>query len=499
MFSVKLFDAFIFIYKKKYMKFIIKLFPEIMIKSDSVRKRFIKILSSNIRNVLTKADESATVCRRWDFIEVHSKNEDKRLELIEILQKTPGIHHILEVKETTFSDQDDIFKKVLEKYRLDIENKSFCVRVKRKGKHSFTSIELERYVGGGLNQSVETARVKLKDPDVTVRFEIDDDKLILIENRFEGLGGYPLGTQESVLSLISGGFDSGVSSYMHIKRGSRVHYCFFNLGGRLHEIGVKQMAYHLWKNYGSSHKVKFITINFENVVGEILEKVENGQMGVVLKRMMVRAASKVCERLNLEAMVTGEALGQVSSQTLTNLRLIDKVSDHLVLRPLVAFDKEDIIKTAQKIGTADIAKTMPEFCGVISKNPTVKAVESTILQEENNFNFDVLEQAVLNAKVENIVDLENSGNEEYSLEEVSYPQVNDIIIDVRATEQADQNPLEFADNQVLNIPFFKIGNSFANLDQSKTYLFYCDRGVMSKIQALYLADQGYHNIKILKN
>ena len=89
-------------------------------------------------------------------------------------------------------------------------------------------------------------------------------------------------------------------------------------------------------SYSSSHKVRFIAIPFEGVVGEILEKVDNGQMGVVLKRMMVRAASKVAQRFDIQAIVTGEALGQVSSQTLTNLRLIDEASDALVLRPLLS-------------------------------------------------------------------------------------------------------------------------------------------------------------------
>ncbi len=125
-----------------------------------------------------------------------------------------------------------------------------------------------------------------------------------------------------------------------------------------HEIGVRQVAHYLWNRFGSSHRVRFVAINFEPVVGEILEKVDDGQMGVVLKRMMVRAASKVAERYGVQALVTGEALGQVSSQTLTNLRLIDNVSDTLILRPLISHDKEHIIDLAREIGTEDFARTM---------------------------------------------------------------------------------------------------------------------------------------------
>ena len=202
------------------------------------------------------------------------------------------------------------------------------------------------------------------------------------------------GTQEDVLSLISGGFDSGVSSYMLMRRGCRVHYCFFNLGGAAHEIGVRQVAHYLWNRFGSSHRVRFVAINFEPVVGEILEKIDDGQMGVILKRMMVRAASKVAERYGVQALVTGEALGQVSSQTLTNLRLIDNVSDTLILRPLISYDKEHIINLARQIGTEDFARTMPEYCGVISKSPTVKAVKSKIEAEEEKFDFSILDKVV---------------------------------------------------------------------------------------------------------
>lgn len=128
------------------------------------------------------------------------------------------------------------------------------------------------------------------------------------------------------------------------------------------------------------------------------EKVDDGQMGVVLKRMMVRAASQVAERYGVQALVTGEALGQVSSQTLTNLRLIDNASDTLILRPLISHDKEHIIKLAREIGTEDFAKTMPEYCGVISKSPTVKAIKAKIEEEESHFDFSILDRVVSEAK-----------------------------------------------------------------------------------------------------
>ena len=103
--------------------------------------------------------------------------------------------------------------------------------------------------------------------------------------------------------------------------------------------------------------------------------------------MMVRAASRVAERYGVQAIVTGEALGQVSSQTLTNLRLIDNATDTLILRPLITHDKENIINIARQIGTEDFARTMPEFCGVISKSPTVKAVKRRSKQKKRSLIF----------------------------------------------------------------------------------------------------------------
>ena len=481
------------------MKFIIKLFPEIMIKSDSVRKRFIKILTSNIRNVLLRETENVAVIRNWDFIEVRAKVAEEAPMVLDLLQRTPGIHHILEVEEYPFETMHDIFEQTLAQVSSQLENKTFCVRVRRKGKHEFRSLDVERYVGGGLNQHIESARVKLTQPDVTIRIDIEHDKMLLVKARHEGLGGYPIGTQEDVLSLISGGFDSGVSSYMLIRRGSRVHYCFFNLGGAAHEIGVKQMAYHIWSRYSTSHKVRFVAINFENVVGEILEKVDNGQMGVVLKRMMVRAASKVAQRFDIQAIVTGEALGQVSSQTLTNLRLIDKAADALVLRPLITHDKEQIIAMAKTIGTDDIAKSMPEFCGVISKNPTVKAIESRILEEEGHFNFDVLEEAVQQAKYLDIREIAQQTEQEVtSVETTSELGENDVILDIRSPEETEESPFTLEGVTVKVLPFYKLSSQFGSLDQSKQYLLYCQRGVMSKLQALYLKENGFSNVKVFR-
>ncbi|EOD80799.1 tRNA S(4)U 4-thiouridine synthase [Grimontia indica] len=481
------------------MKFIVKIHPEVMVKSESVRKRFTKILETNIRNILKRKSDAMPVFNRRDHIEVSLKDAAERDIALSVLTNTPGIHHVLEVEQTPFTDLHNIYEIVSATVSHQLEGKSFCVRAKRRGNHDFTSIDVERYVGGGLNQDVESARVQLKKPDIVVHLEVDKENVNVVRERFKGLGGFPLGTQEDVLSLISGGFDSGVSSYLHIKRGSKVHYCFFNLGGAAHEIGVQQTAHYLWEKFGSSAKVKFVSIDFEPVVAEILEKVDDGQMGVVLKRMFIRAASMVAEKYGIQALVTGEALGQVSSQTLTNLRMIDNVSDTLILRPLINWDKEDIINLARDIGTEDFAKTMPEYCGVISRKPTIKAEKAKLEAEEANFDFSILDKVVYDARIIDIRDIGKQSKEKApDVELVDEIANGAVVLDIRSPEEEDEKPLEIDGAEVVHIPFFRLATKFGDLDQSKTYLLYCDRGVMSRLQALYLQENGYANVKVYR-
>jgi thiamine biosynthesis protein ThiI len=483
------------------MKFIVKLQSEITIKSRPVRKRFTKILESNIKNVLRRVDEQVTTRMNWDNVEVNTKDNspENRERLVEALKCIPGIPMFLEVQQSEFVDVHDIYEKTLAVHAKNVENKTFCVRAKRTGNHDFNSLKVEQYVGGGLNQAVESAKVKLKNPDVTIRIEIKNKDLFIVTERHLGLGGFPIATQEDVLSLMSGGFDSGVSSYQMIKKGARTHYCFFNLGGSAHEVGVKQISYYLWSKFGASHKVKFFAVDFEPVVAEILDNVENSQMGVVLKRMMVRAATKIAERGKIQALVTGESLGQVSSQTLTNLNVINRVTDTLILRPLAAYDKQDIIDIARKIGTEEFSKTIPEYCGVISKKPTVKAVLSKVEEEEGNFDFDVLDKVVSETRVYDIRDIGKETEEEIrAVDLVENIPDNAGGVDIRSPEEEEDKPLELADVEVKHIPFYKLSTQFGDLDMTKEYLLYCDHGVMSKLQALYLLDNGFKNVKVYR-
>jgi len=300
------------------------------------------------------------------------------------------------------------------------------------------------------------------------------------------------------LSLISGGFDSTVSSYLTMKRGMPTHFCFFNLGGRDHEVGVKEVALYLWMKYGASSRVRFITVPFEGVVSDILKNVDNSQMAVILKRMMLRAGAKIAESLHIKALVTGDSVAQVSSQTLTNLTVVDAATDMLVLRPLITMDKRDIINLSAQIGTEPFAAVMPEYCGVISVRPTTKANSEKIINQELKFNFKLLDEAVADASFVNIDNIDISEMASAAVETLSVPVHNGVIIDIRHPSEEERKPLKLSNVTIEKIPFYELHSQFDELDASKVYLLYCDRGVMSRLHAAHLLEQGHSNVKVFR-
>ncbi|MDX2463234.1 MAG: tRNA uracil 4-sulfurtransferase ThiI [Porticoccus sp.] len=481
------------------MHFVIKLFPEITIKSAPVRQRMTRQLRDNLRRLFRALNEPIIVDRDWDKIEVKGPDDvDLTNQVADILGRTPGIANFSKVQHFAMGDFDHILEKTLSVWRDKLEGKTFVLRVKRSGKHDFSSHDVERQVGGGLLHQSLASGVKLKNPDLTVRLEIRQEQLYVIEETTQGLGGFPLGTQDSVISLISGGFDSTVSSYLTMKRGLRTHFLFFNLGGRAHEVGVKEVAFYLWNKYSGSHKVRFITVPFDEVIGEILSNVQNSQMGVVLKRMMLRAGTQIAEEMEVQALVTGESVAQVSSQTLANLSVIDSVTSTLVLRPLITFDKNDIIDVARKIGTEQFAANMPEYCGVISKKPTTRAKEERVAREEGNFDFAVLERALADKRVQTIDEVMDDDTPLADVEIFSIPQPHAIVLDIRHPDEVFVRPLKLSGSQVQEIPFFTLQNRFKELNLDTRYLLYCDKGVMSRLHAELLVDQGFNNVAVYR-
>ena len=479
------------------MKFVVKYFSEIVIKSKPVRRGFVNQLAGNMRAVLRELDPEVRVIKDWDRLRVETALEDGRgiQPMIEAMRHIAGITYALEVGEYPLPALDDIVEYVLPVYEERLSGRTFAVRCKRNGTHEFSSMEVERVVGAALLARTGAAGVRLNEPEVTVDLEVSESTLFVVVRRHRGIGGYPIGSIDPVLSLISGGFDSPVASYLTMKRGMRTHFLFFNLGGRDHELGVKEVALYLWQKYGCKQRVLFITVPFEEVLAELLVKIEDSQMGVVLKRMMLRVADRLAEDLEIDALVTGECVAQVSSQTLRNLAVIDRVTDRLVLRPLIATDKEDIVRLAVAIGTEQFAANMPEYCGIISVNPTTRARLARIEAQEKNFDPAILDRAIAGARKTRIDRLAEEEPDRHVVEVLSVPLAGSAIIDIRHPDEAELAPLQ-AVVPVLKIPFYQLHRRAGDLDPAGSYMLYCGKGVMSRLHASHLLESSDLDIKV---
>lgn len=485
------------------MKIIVKFASEIFIKSRSVRIRFVQILIKNIKIILLRYNQLVTIVRYWDYIEIKSE-DSSYLKISNILINIPGIHHFLLVQDSIVYSLEDIYHQIILRDYTKFVGKSFCIRVKRYGNHIYSSQEIERYLGNRLCRMICGTSVNLTKPDKTICLEIKNDRLFIVIQRYSGLGGLPIGTQKKSLSLISGGFDSSVASYMLIRRGSIVYYCFFNLSGNIIDtVEVYKVIYYLWNKFGSSHIVKVISINFLEVVKELLLKVKSSYIGIILKRMMIRAAIMIAKRYQIKLLVTGEVLGQVSSQTLDNLVLINNVKsvECLIFRPLIAYDKEQIISIARIIGTEVLSSKIPEYCGVISKKTVIKSDQKNLKIEENKCDFLLINKSVSHAYIIDVNHVSKFVENQCLCEIHTQTQLNstDIILDIRTKNEQDINPFRPIVNvEIKKIPFYQLIDRFPKLDQSKVYLLYCQNGVMSKLQAVQLYQSGFRNVKIYK-
>ena len=479
----------------KTQKFIIKYFTEIMIKGTTAKRQMISQVYNNLVNILSKISKDIKVRKFFDKVEVVCPIEvvaEVRMRLLD----TPGIQQILEaVQFDNMNTLDDIKVVVNETMAHEIQGKTFVVRCKRMGTQEFKSTHVEQTVGGYMLAMNDTKGVALKGAEYTINLELEFAQLNIITHKHMGMGGFPIGSQGSLLSLMSGGFDSTVASYLTMKRGIKTHFIFFNLGGIAHEIGVKQVAYYLWNKFGSSHRVQFISIPFDDVVTEIFKSVSEPYMGVMLKRLMLMASEKVADTMSIDALVTGESVAQVSSQTLRNLALIDQATNKLVLRPLSMMSKPDIIDIANKIGTTRFAESMPEYCGVISKNPVTHGNYERTASEARRFDYTILDEAVKNSAFINVDEMDQNISEIGQMEVISDLSSGDYtVIDIRQSDDCIETSVE-----TLKIPFYKLKSEFKKLPQDKEYLFYCDKGILSQLHAQFLRDaENYTNIKVYR-
>jgi len=479
----------------KTQKFILKLFPEIMIKGSSAKRQMVGQLYNNLLCMLERIDPDITVRKYSDKIEVFTP-VGVLPEVRQVLLDTSGIEHILEALQFDKMDTlEKIKSKVGEVMSHTLKDKTFVVRVKRSGTHPFKSTEIEQTVGGYLLAHSQAKAVDLHKAEITIRLELIENQLNIITTKYKGLSGFPIGTQGDILSLMSGGFDSTVASYLTMKRGIKTHFIFFNLGGVAHEIGVKQVALYLWSKFSSSHRVKFISVPFDDVLTEIFRSTAPTYMGVTLKRLMLQASEKIADELEIDALLTGESVAQVSSQTLRNLALIDQVTNKLILRPLSTMNKQEIINIANDIGTRHFAENMPEYCGVISQNPIIHGSFKRMEKEAKRFDYEVLDKAVQEAQHIYVDEIVDDVSNLAPIEVVNDLDSEDfVVIDIRAEEACVQTSCE-----CIKIPFHQLKTEFEKLPQDKEYLLYCEKGIMSQLHAQYLRDaKGSKNIRVYR-
>jgi thiamine biosynthesis protein ThiI len=202
--------------------------------------------------------------------------------------------------------------------------------------------------------------------------------------------------------------------------------------------------------------------------------------------------------MEISALVTGEAIAQVSSQTLTNLAVIDEVTETLVLRPLIVMDKTDIINLSRQIGTEEFSANIPEYCGVISRKPTTRAKLDRIVHEESRFDFGKLDAALAARRKVGIEDIVADLDAEVRVEPVTELAPGQVVIDIRHPHEEELRPLLLPDVDVLQIPFYRLNSDFPGLARDRDYLLYCDKGVMSQLHAAHLKDEGYANVGVFR-
>lgn len=466
-----------------------------MIKGSSAKRQMVGQLYTNLITLLERIHVDIKVRKFSDKIEILTPIEmlpEVRITLL----NTPGIEQVLEVLQ--FDNMDSLEKikhKVGEILGDSLRDKTFAVRAKRTGTHTFKSTELERTVGGYLLAHTDAKGVDLHNPDITLKMELIESQLNIITTKYKGLSGFPIGTQGDILSLMSGGFDSTVASYLTMKRGIKTHFIFFNLGGMAHEIGVKQVALYLWSKFGSSHRVKFISVPFDDVLTEIFRSSAPTYMGVTLKRLMIMASEKIADELEIDALLTGESVAQVSSQTLRNLAIIDEVSNKLILRPLCTMNKPEIMSIADDIGTRHFAESMPEYCGVISQNPIIHGSFKRMEREAKKFDYKVLDKAVENAGHIYVDEIIDDVNNLKAIEVINDLDSGDFtVIDIRAEDECIETSCES-----IKIPFHKLKIEFDKLPQDREYLLYCEKGIMSQLHAQYLRDaKNTKNVRVYR-
>jgi tRNA uracil 4-sulfurtransferase len=280
---------------------------------------------------------------------------------------------------------------------------TFKVEVRRPFKNfDMNSLELAAELGGTVFDEFPHLKVDLKNPDMTIFVEILQDFTIVYSKKYRCLGGLPVGSSGKVGLMLSGGIDSPVAGYFAQKRGCYLNCVYFHSPPHTSQKAkekVFELARRL-KNYQTG--IRIFTVNFTETQ-LLLKKSTDEQYFVVLgRRMMMRIVNEIADKYDFKALVTGENLGQVSSQTLENLHCINSVAKLPVIRPLICFDKEETIEIARRIGTFDISILPYDDCCTLflPPNPNTRSKVTNLEREETKIDIEkIVKKAVETAEI----------------------------------------------------------------------------------------------------
>ena len=368
-----------------------------------------------------------------------------------------------------------------------VRGRRFAVRARRVGNRTPSaprSCDVERDLGTALLPA--SAGVDLEHPEVTVRVELGETGTSYFTERIPGPGGLPLGAEGSAVALLSGGFDSAVAAWQIQKRGVALDYVFCNLGGPTHLQGVVRVAKLLADRWSYGDRPRLHAIDFEPVAAALRARTERRYWQLLLKRIMLRAAERVGRRRRSPAIVTGDAVGQVSSQTLQNLTVVSQATDQTVLRPLVGFNKDEIIELARHIGTFELSKVVQEYCAMVPRRPATRATLAAVEAEEAKLDPLLVERAVATRSV---LDLRELDLESLELPELAIDRVpaGAALIDLRPLEsyRSEHHP------DALHLDFGRAVEAYGSFDPSATYVLCCEYGLLSAHLAWRMRREGF--------
>lgn len=330
-------------------------------------------------------------------------DRDKFDRLIKEIKKVFGIVYISEVVrcEKTVEDISKTSKDLIKYYNFDKEM-TFKVESKRTDKSfALKSPELSAKIGGDILEKYNDLSVDIHKPDSTVFIDIKSKAYIYI-NRVEGLGGLPLGSGGEGLLLLSGGIDSPVAGFLMAKRGMNINAIHFHsypfTSKRAH-----QKAMDLAKILSAyTGKMTVYSVNLAEIYKAISKNCPRRETTILSRRFMMRIANKISEKYSYQALITGESLGQVASQTIESVSVINDSSKLPILRPLIAMDKKDIIEISEKIDSYDKAiEPYDDCCSIFAPDsPVTKPKLKYIKKSEENLDIEELEnQAIANMEI----------------------------------------------------------------------------------------------------